>query len=146
MTALQIMERDIIIDTLLESTDVTDLVGDRVLWEFIARKGKIQYPYIIISLNYGGYTNVARRQETNSIWQVGGVIQDDLEIAESLINAIHDALHLCSPVIPSQYSDSVLSSYYILEKFSKFVSFKYHNQPLFLVGGLYCLQLTIAGG
>lgn len=143
MPALQIIERDMLIATLLANTLITDLVGDRVLWEFIARKGKVDYPYIRVGLKYGGYTNVTNRRDTKSSWQVTGISNDDLDVAQNLINAIHDTLHFRHLIVPDDYEDEIQSIFQVLEEHSIFRSFKYHNQPLFEVGGLYCLKMTL---
>ena len=144
MSALQIIERDIVLETLNNNSLITDIVDDRIIWEFIARKGKIEYPYIRVGLKYGGYSNITNVRDTKSSWQITGVSNGDLDIAEQLLNAIHDTLHLKYPIIPTIYNKEILSVYQILEEQSIFRSFKYHNDPVFDVGGLYCLKMTLS--
>ena len=143
MTALQIVERDIIINTLSESKLITDLVSNRIIWEYVGRVPKVNYPYIRVSLRYGGYTNITNTRETKSFWQVSGICDDDTALAQNLINAIHDTLHSKYPIVPDRYSNEILLMYKILEEQSLFRSFKYHNEPIFDVGGLYCIQLAL---
>ena len=143
MTALQIIERDIIISTLSESELITNLVGNRIIWEYIGRVTEVDYPYIRVSLRYGGYTNVTNTRETKSSWQISGICDDNMELAQNLINAIHDTLHSRVPIVPERYHEEVLTIYTMLEEQSLFRSFKYHNEPIFDVGGLYCIQLAL---
>ena len=142
MTALQIVERDIIIATLQGSTELSDIVGDRILWEYVSRKGKVIYPYVRILLKYGGYSNVAQSLDSKSTWQVTGICMDDLVVAENMLNAIHDTLHNKFPTVPENYTQ-VNTTYTLLEEQSIFRAFKYHNEPLYDVGGLYCLRLSL---
>ena len=44
MTALQIIEKDIIVNTLSESELITDLVDNRIIWEYVGRVTEVDYP------------------------------------------------------------------------------------------------------
>jgi hypothetical protein len=135
MTALQVIEKDVLSDTLASIADVVTIVGTKIFWEHADADEEL--PYIVISNMMGG-----RDQDnsySDSTWKIVGVT-GSIITAQALANAISQLDHL-DPVT-SAYT-GVCAYIYIEEKLNVFDRFQIQNTPIFNVGGFYRIRLNL---
>lgn len=144
MTALQVIDKTVLYDTLVSITEVQALVGAvdvnddpyyKIYWEHVEMN--VPLPYIVLTHIMG------RRDKDNSYsrttWKIVGVTTD-LETAEDLANAISKLDHMSA--VTSAYS-TVCDMRYIEETLPIFDRFQVQNLPIFMVGGMYELMLNL---
>lgn len=135
MTALQIIDRDVLIATLASIPEVVDLVDTSIFWEHADSDEAL--PYIMLTHIMG------RRDLDNSYsdttWKIVGVTVDPEE-AEALANAISKLDHL--DPITSAFT-GVCGYIYIEETLPVFDRFQIQNTPVMMVGGMYRLRLNL---
>jgi hypothetical protein len=135
MTALQIIDRDVLTDSLASLPDVVTLVEDRIFWEHVDADQPL--PYIVISHIMGKRDTFVEYSDTT--WKVVGVTTD-IETAELLALAISQ-LDRLDPVTTAYVG--VCGYIYIEETLPVFDRYQLQNTPLFQVGGLYRLRLNL---
>lgn len=135
MTALQVIDKDVLVDSLASIPDVVTLVGTKIFWEHADADEEL--PYIVLTHIMG------RRDLDNSYsdttWKIVGVTAS-MVTAEALANAIGQLDHL-DPVTTAYVG--VCGYIYIEETLPIFDRYQLQNNPLFQVGGMYRLRLNL---
>ncbi len=143
MSSLQVIEKNVLRDSLLSLSDVTDIVGagnaSRILWEYTPQVGSVPLPYINLINQGGGYANDAQRQDSDSIWRVVGNTSD-MPTAEALASAIGQ-LHRLDPIVANVSEAECYT--WITEIMPEFYTQLIQKQPVYEVGGIYRLRLVI---
>ena len=142
MTALQVIDKNVLTDTLLSLSAITDLVGDgqtpiayKIYWEHVPQETEL--PYITLHHIMGGRDK--NKAYSDTTWKIVGHTANIIT-AQSLANAISQLDHL-DPVTTA-YPD-VCGFIYIEEYMPIFDRYQVANTPLIMVGGLYRLRLNL---
>jgi len=138
--SLQQTDATVLRETLLDIPDVLPLVVDgteyKIFWEHVPED--VDLPYIVMLHLTGGEDDDAQSRATNTFWTVVGVTAD-MTTASELDNAI-DQLHRKMPV---SSIDGVCGYTWIARQFPVFNRFVVSGKPVFEVGGIYRLRLSI---
>ena len=154
MKAAQVIEKDVLIDTLLRLEDpdnagvfpIRDLVlyegttdEYKVFWEHVS--DSVGLPYIVVAHMMGGrYQGTATAQSySDTTWKIA-FHTSDIQSAEAMANAIalmQDACPVCS-----RYT-GVSPVTTLQEVMPVFDRYQVQNIPQFVVGGLYRLRLNL---
>lgn len=149
MTALQVIDKDVLIETLVNLTDpdnfmvypIQDLVDDgsgnyKIFWEHVNQEEEL--PYITLTHLMGG--RLKDNHYSDTTWKVVGHTAS-MNIAQDFANAI-SLLDHHDTIVPDQYP-GVCGYTYIEEYMPIFDRYQVQNTPLFMVGGLYRLRLNL---
>lgn len=152
MTALQVIEKGVLIDTLLS---VEEPIGTfpiralvlmagtanvyKIFWEHAP--DSVELPYLVISHMSGGrYEGTDTSQKySDTSWKIV-MHTANMAATESIVNAIGLLQNLC-PVCTNFPGVSVVAPLH--EKAPIFDRYVVQNVPLFIVGGLYRLRLNL---
>ena len=152
MTALQVIEKDVLIDTLIAFESpinvfpIRDLVpypgvpnSYQIFWEHVS--DGVDLPYIVVSHMMGGrYQGTAISQSySDTTWKVV-MHTADMTIAERASNAISMLGNRCA--VTSRYTgvSGITTIQEVMPVFDRYVV---QNIPQFMVGGLYRLRLNL---
>ena len=143
MTALQILDSSILIETLKDIPEILTLTSwngiHKIFWEHVQQD--IPLPYITLHHIMGGEDNETQTRASDTVWKVQATTGDMLT-AKNFANAI-SKLQNKYPVIPSAYN-SIAAGYTSIEENTPiFDRGTMQNIPVFYVGGLYRLRLSI---
>lgn len=152
MIAAQVVEKDVLIDTLLaieEPTSVFPIKDNfllegttdqyKVFWEHV--QADIELPYIVVSHIMGGRYQGTRVSQSYSdtVWKVV-VHTADMSRASEFANMIALLGDRC-PVVTSYTGVSAVTT--IQETMPIFDRYQVQNTPQFMVGGLFRLMLNL---
>jgi hypothetical protein len=142
MTALQVIEKSILIETLLSIPEILPLVDFggqyKVFWEHVPQG--MELPYIVVSQIMGGDDNSAQSRASDSTYKIIATT-GDMSQAEAFANAI-STLHEKLPVV-TRFT-SIAAPYTTIEETTPiFDRIQVQNIPVFMIGGLYRLRLSI---
>ncbi len=152
MTASQVIEKQVLIDTLLSLEEpatvfpvkeMFPLIGFpgeyKVFWEHV--QDNVKLPYIVISHIMGGrYQGTPTSQSySDTTWKIV-VHTADMKIAEASANVISMLRDKC-PVTSSFTGVSAVTT--IQEVMPIFDRYQIQNIPQFMIGGLYRLRLNL---
>lgn len=143
MTALQVLDSSILIATLNSIPEIQALVTwngvYKVFWEHIEQN--IPMPYITVHHIMGGEDQSTQTRASDTVWKVQATTGDMLT-AKNFANAI-SKLNNMQPVIPVAYNSIAAGYTTIEEDLPIFDRGVVQNSPVFYVGGLYRLRLSI---
>lgn len=152
MMASQIIEKDVLIDTLLAIEEpatvfpikeLVELAGSpgeyKVFWEHVI--DDVELPYIVVSHMMGGrhQGTTTSQSYSDTIWKVV-MHTADMGLVEDGANAISLLRDQC-PVCTSHSGVSPVTT--IQEIMPVFDRYQVQNVPQLVVGGLYRLQLNL---
>jgi len=135
MTALQVIDKDVLSHTLASLPDVVSIVGEKIFWEHVDADEEL--PYIVL-------THIMGRRDldntySDTTWKVVGVTASAIT-AEALANAISQLDHL-DPVTTA-YS-GLCAYHYLEEVLPIYDRYQIQNNPILNVGGMYRLRLNL---
>lgn len=154
MTAAQVIEKDVLIDTLVLLEDPNDpgvfpiqefflLDGTvdqyKIFWEHV--QDDVELPYIVVSHIMGGRyqgTDVSQSY-SDTVWKIA-VHTADMQAATEYANALSLLQNAC-PVCTRYTGVSAVTT--IQETMPVFDRYQVQNVPQFIVGGLYRLRLNL---
>lgn len=142
MTALQVIEKSILIETLKSISEVVTLVtvdgNVQIFWEHVPQETVL--PYIVVSQMMGGDDNSAQSRASDSTYKIIATT-GDMSKAEGFANAI-SKLHGRLPTV-TRFT-SIAAPYTTLEETTPiFDRVQVQNIPVFMIGGMYRLRLSI---
>lgn len=142
MTSAQLIGATVLRETLLSIPAVLPLVewnGQyKVFWEHV--DSDVPLPYIVITHMLGGEDNSAHSRAADMTFKVVAH-SGNMNSVPDLMNAIN-GLHNMQPVCTT-YSAIAIGYTTIEEELPIFDRYTVQNNPLFMVGGLYRLRLSI---
>lgn len=130
---------NVIRKTLLNSAEVSGLVGNRIVHRD-APEG-INYPYIVATLYTGGEKDETLQRAYGAQWKVIGY-SANRATSKQLQDAIFGALHRREPDTTNYTAEQVLSRAWMEDVMGVRDAEPVQNTMLFTGGGIYKIRLT----
>lgn len=139
----QVIDVEILTETLKSIPAIVTLVDwngqAKIFWEHVPQD--VPLPYIVMTQMMGGDDNSAQSKATDTCWKIVAHT-GDMSATKSFANGIYKLAGLL-PVVPTALASVAIGYTTIEEESPVFDRFPVQNIPVFVVGGIYRLRLSI---